>query len=145
MPMNGQSVGRDYSVDILTSRGVLAIPAQAITEFDSQPATTNTSSKGLDGISRYAVFPDGWKGSLTIDRMSNVVDALWAQIEADFYAGVNIQSGTITETVQEPDGSISQFRYTGVAFDFKDTGKKVANQLVKQKLDFMAARRIKVS
>ncbi|MDB5965528.1 MAG: hypothetical protein JWQ72_2028 [Polaromonas sp.] len=145
MPMNGQSVGRDYSVDILTSRGVLAISAAAITEFDSQPATTNTSSKGLDGITRYAVFPDGWKGSFTIDRMSGALDAFWAQIEADFYAGVNTQGGTITETIQEPDGSISQYRYTGVAFDLKDTGKKVANQLVKQKLDFMAARRLKVA
>ena len=145
MPMNGQTVGRDVSVDLYTSRGILAISAAAITSFDTKPQTTNTASKGLDGITRYGVFPDGWTGTLSIDRLNGALDAFWAQIEADFYAGVNIQPGTITETIQEPDGSISQYRYTGVMFDFKDAGTKVGNQLVKQSLSFMAARRLRVA
>jgi hypothetical protein len=145
MPMNGQTVGRDVSVDLMTSRGLLAVPAQAITDFAAQPSTTNTASKGLDGITRYGVFPDGWTGVLSIDRMGSQVDDYWAQLEADYYAGVNILPGTITETIQEPNGGISQYRYTGVMFDYKDAGTKTANQLVKLKLNFMAARRIKVA
>lgn len=145
MPMNNQSVGRDVSLDLYTSKGILPIPAAAITKFDTMPQTTSTASKGLDGQTRYGVFPDGWKGSMDVDRLGAQLDTFWAQIEADFYNGVNILPGTITETIQEPDGSVSQFRYTGVMFDFKDAGSKVANQLVKQKLDFMAARRIKVA
>ena len=145
MPMNGQSVGRDVSLDLYTSKGILPISAAAITSFTKQPVTTNTASKGIDGVTRYGVFPDGWQGSFDVDRMNGNLDAYWAQIEADFYGGVNILPGTITETIQEPDGSISQYRYTGVMFDFKDAGTVVANQLVKQKLSFMAARRIKVA
>lgn len=145
MPMNGQTVGRDVSLDLYTSKGILAIPAAAITKFDTTPVTTSTASKGLDAVTRYAVFPDGWKGSMDIDRMNGNLDTYWSQVEADFYGGVNQLPGTITETIQEPDGSVSQYRYTGVMFDFKDAGSKVANQLVKQKLDFMAARRIKVA
>lgn len=143
--MNNQTVGRDVSLDFYTSKGVLNVPAAAITAFDTQPQTTSTSSKGLDGITRYGVFPDGWKGSITVDRLSGLLDTFWAQIESDFYAGINIQPGTITETIQEPDGSVSQYRYTGVMFDLKDAGSKVANKLVSQKLDFMANRRIKVA
>lgn len=145
MPMNGQSVGRDVSVDLMTSRGLLAVPAQAITDFSAQPSTTSTASKGMDGITRYGVFPDGWTGVISIDRMGSQVDDYWAQLEADFYAGVNIQSGTITETIEEPNGGVSQYRYTGVMFDYKDAGTKTPNQLVKLKLNFMAARRIKVA
>ncbi|MEJ7685625.1 MAG: hypothetical protein WKG52_00745 [Variovorax sp.] len=145
MPMNGQTVGRDVSLDFMTSRGLLVISAAAITNFTSAPVTTNTASKGMDGVTRYGVFPDGWQGSLDVDRLNSRLDDYWAQIEADFYNGVNILPGTIMETIQEPDGSISQFRYVGVMFDFKDAGSKVANQLVKQKLSFMAARRLKVS
>lgn len=145
MPMNNQSVGRDVSLDLYTSKGILPITAAAITSFDTKPQTTSTASKGLDGMTRYGVFPDGWMGTLSIDRLSGQLDAFWAQIEADFYAGVNILPGTITETIQEPDGSVSQYRYIGVMFDFKDAGTKVANQLVKQSLNFMAARRIKVA
>jgi hypothetical protein len=143
--MQGQTVGRDVSLDLMTSRGLMAIPAAAITSFAASPQTTNTASKGLDGVTRFGVFPDGWRGSLDIDRMSGVLDDFWAQYEADYYAGVNILPGTITETISEPNGSVSQYRYTGVMFDFKDAGTKVANGLVKQKIDFMAARRIKVS
>lgn len=145
MPMNNQTVGRDVSLDFYTSKGMLPIAAAAITQFDTQPQTTNTASKGLDGITRYGVFPDGWKGTLTIDRLNGNLDTYWAQIESDFYNGVNILPGTITETIQEPDGSTSVYRYTGVMFDFKDAGSKVANKLVSQKLDFMAARRFKVA
>lgn len=145
MPMNNQTVGRDVSLDFYTSKGVLAVPAAAITQFDTQPQTTNTASKGLDGITRYGVFPDGWKGTMTIDRLSGLIDTFWSQVEADFYNGVNQIGGTITETIQEPDGSTSVYRYTGVMFDLKDAGSKAANKLVSQKLDFMANRRIKVA
>ncbi|MBT2299274.1 hypothetical protein J7E70_02245 [Variovorax paradoxus] len=145
MPMNGQTVGRDVALDLFTSRGLLVVEPKAITSFTSAPTTTNTASKGLDGITRFGVFPDGWSGSFDVDRMNGNLDAYWAQIEADFYNGVNILPGTIQETIQEPDGSISQYRYTGVMFDFKDAGSKAANQLVKQKLSFVAARRIRVS
>lgn len=145
MPMNGQTVGRDVSIDLMTSRGLLAIPAGAITDFASQPTTSSTSSKGLNGVTRHAVFPDGWTGALSVDRMSSQLDDYWAQLEADFYNGVNILPGTITETIQEPNGGVSQYRYTGVMFDYKDAGTKTANQLVKLKLNFMAARRIKVA
>jgi len=143
--MNGQTIGKDVSIDLFTSKGVLPIPAAWITQFDAKPATTNTTSKGLDGVTRYGVFPDGWKGTIAVDRMGPALDQFWAQIEADFYAGNNIATGTITETIKEPDGSISQYRYLGVMFDFKDAGSRVANQLVKQKLDFMAARRVRVA
>lgn len=145
MPMNGQTVGRDVSLDLMTSRGLLAIDAAAITDFSAQPTTSSTNSKGFDGKTRFGVFPDGWQGVISIDRMGSQIDDYWAQYEADYYAGVNIQSGTITETIQEPNGGISQYRYTGVMFDYKDAGTKTPNQLVKLKLNFMAARRIKVA
>ncbi|MGI4776955.1 MAG: hypothetical protein ACRYGA_02360 [Janthinobacterium lividum] len=143
--MNGQTVGRDVSIDINTSRGILALSATAITNFTSQPKTSNVESKGMDAVTRHGVFPEGWRGTFDVDRMSGVLDTFWAQIEADYYAGVNTLPGTITETIAEPDGSISQYRYTGVMFDFKDAGAKAANGLVKQKLDFMASRRLKVA
>lgn len=145
MPINSQSIGKDVSLDIYTSRGSLNIPAAAITNFTSQPQTTSTASKGLDGETRNAVFPDGWQGTFEIDRLSSVLDLFWADYEADYHAGVNLMPGTITETIREPDGSVSQFRYTKVVLNFTNAGSKQANQLVKQTMSFMASRRLKVS
>lgn len=145
MPINSQSIGKDVSIDIYTSRGSLNIPAAAITSFTSQPQTSSASSKGLDGETRNAVFPDGWQGTIEVDRMSGVLDSHWADYEADYHNGVNLQPGTITETIREPDGSISQYRYTKVVLNFTNAGGKQANQFVKQTLSFMASRRLKVA
>jgi hypothetical protein len=145
MPNNSQSIGKDVSLDIYTSRGPLSIPAAAITNFTSQPTTSTTSSKGLDGVTRNAVYPDGWQGTFEIDRLNDVVDSFWAQYEADYYNGVNLTAGTITETIAEPDGSVSQYRYTGVVLNFTNAGSRQGNQLIKQTLSFMASRRLKVS
>lgn len=143
MPINNQSVGKDVSICLNTSKGTLNIPAAAITKFDATPDTSQEARKGLDGVTRYAVFPNGWKGSLEIDRMNNAVDDFWRQYEEDYYAGINLLPGTINETIQEADGSINQYRYEGVMFDLKDAGSREADKVIKMKLDFYASRRKK--
>lgn len=145
MPINSQSIGKDVSIDILTARGPLNVPAAAITNFTSQAQTSTESRKGLDGKTRNAVFPDGWQGTFEVDRMSDALDAYWASYEEDYHNGVNLLAGTITETIREPDGSISQYRYTGVVLNFTSAGGKQANQVIKQTLTFMASRRLKVA
>lgn len=145
MPINNQTIGKDVSVNIVTSTGNFTIPPAAITKFDATPDTSTERRKGLDGISRFAVYPDGWKGSLEIDRFDSTVDDYWAQYESDYYAGRNLQPATITETIQEPSGAITQYRYTGVLFDLKDIGAREPDKIIKQKVDFVASRRIKVA
>jgi hypothetical protein len=144
MPNNNQSVGKDIAIVLMTSAGALNIPAAAITKFDAQPDTSHEARKGLDGVTRNAVFPNGWKGSFDIDRMNSAVDEFWAQYESDYYNGVNLLPGTINEVIVEANGSISQYRYEGVVLDLKDAGSREADKVIKMKLDFYASRRKKV-
>lgn len=143
MPVNNMSIGKDVSVVIITSTGSLNIPAAAVTKFDSQPITDNENRMGMDGVTRALVVPTGWKGSFDVDRMNSSVEDWWAQLEAAYFAGQNIASGTITETISNPDGSISQYRYTGVMFDLNDLGSREPSKVIKQKLGFVASRRVK--
>ena len=144
MPNNNQSIGKDVSFVVMTSAGALNIPAAAITKFDAQPDTSHEARKGLDGVTRNAVFPNGWKGSFDIDRMNSAVDEFWAQFESDYYNGVNLLPGTINEVIVEANGSISQYRYEGVVLDLKDAGSRESDKVIKMKLDFYASRRKKV-
>ena len=143
MPVNNMSIGKDVGVVINTTTGVLNIPAAAITSFSSQPVTENESRIGFDGVSRYLVVPTGWKGSFDVDRMSSAVEDWWASYESAYFAGQTTQPGTITETITNPDGSITQYRYTGVMFDLQDLGTREPTKVIKQKLSFMASRRVK--
>lgn len=143
MPLNSYSVGRDVSLNIIGPSGPLVF--SQIVGFQSKPDTTDKKIKGLDGITRHLRFPDGWSGSFDIERQDNTMDDYWAQIEANYYAGVNERPISITQTIQEPSGAISQYRYLDVLLTPDDAGGWKGDDSVKQKLKFVAARRIKVS
>jgi hypothetical protein len=143
MPLNGFSVGRDISLDIIGPSGPLRF--NLITGFNSKPDITDQKIKGLDGITRHVRFPDGWSGSFDIARADSTIDDYFAQLEANYYAGLNEQPITITETITEVSGAVTQYRYLQVLLKLDDAGQWQGDQAVKQKLSFVAARRVKVA
>lgn len=141
MPVNGFTIGKDYTLVINTPSGVKRF--SLVTNFSAKPVTTDAKVKGLDGVTRNLVFHDGWQGQFDIERQNNLLDNYWAELEEAFHAGVSLQAGTIVETIREVDGSISQYRYTGVVLKVEDLGDKAGDKTVKQKLGFLASRRLK--
>ena len=143
MALNGYSIGRDIALDIIGPQGPLRF--NQIISFMSKPDTTDQKIKGLDGITRHLRFPDGWSGSFEIERQDSAVDDYFTQIEANYYAGLNEIPVTITETVTEVNGSVSQYRYLQVILVLEDAGTWQGDKSVHQKVRFMSARRVKVS
>ncbi|MDN2676706.1 hypothetical protein KIV45_15890 [Janthinobacterium lividum] len=143
MPLNGYSVGRDLSLDIIGPNGPINL--NQIVGFTAKPDVTDKKIKGLDGITRHLRFPDGWSGSFDLERQNNVVDDYFSTLEANYYAGLNENPATITETIQEVDGSVSQYRFLQVLLTLEDAGSFKGDDTVHQKVRFVAARRVKVS
>jgi hypothetical protein len=143
MPMNGFTVGRDVTLNIFGSDGQTHSFTQ-ITGFDRKQETVHVQSKGIDGVIRHLELPDGWSGRITVDRASDDVDAYFAQLESNYYAGQNIPAAQITETITEADGSTSQFRYTGVMLKLDDAGRYAGENLVSQTLSFACSKRLQI-
>ena len=143
MPINNYSVGRDISLDIVGVNGAMGF--SQIVGFQSKPDTTDQKIKGLDGITRHLRFPDGWSGSFDLERQNSLLDDWWSQIEANYYAGQNELPVTITETIQEVSGAITQYRYLQVLLTIEDAGSWAGDKSVKQKIKFVAARRVKIA
>jgi hypothetical protein len=143
MPVNGFSVGRDVTLTIVTASGPLNL--NLITGFHSRQDTAEIKVKGLDGITRHARFFDGWTGGFDIERSDSTVDDYFAQLEANYYAGINEQPGTITETITEANGNVTQYRFLNVLLKYDDAGNWAGDQTVKQKLSFVAAQRQKIA
>jgi len=143
MPVNNFTVGRDATLTIVTPSGPLNI--SLITSFQASPEMAEVKVKGLDGITRHARFFDGWRGSFKVERQDSTLDDYFAQLEANYYAGINEQPATITETITEASGAVSQYRYLQVLMKLDDAGAYAGDQTVKQSLSFVAARRVKVS
>lgn len=143
MPMNGFSVGRDLTITIVSPDGVMDF--SLITKFNAKQGIVDEKIKGLDGVTRHLRFPDGWSGDIDLHRQNDFLDAYFARWEQNYYDGVDELPCTIMETIAETDGSISQYRYEGVLFKFDDSGDFEGAKSVKQKVSWLASRRLKVS
>jgi hypothetical protein len=80
-----------------------------------------------------------------VERQDSTLDDFWAQFEANYYAGISEQGMTLTETITEPSGAVSQYRYVEVLLKLEDAGSWEGDKTVKQKASFVAARRLKVA
>ena len=141
--VNGYSVGRDITVNINTASGPLRLTS--ITGFSAKPNKEEKQIRLLSGRRISLFFPDGWGGQFDVARQDSTLDDYQAQVEADYYSGLGIPTASITETITEPDGSVSQYRYIGVILYLEDAGDWKGNESVNQRLAFQAEQRIKVA
>ena len=143
MPVNNFSVGKDVTLTIVTASGPLNLTL--LTAFKSAPEMAEVKVKGLDGLTRHARFHDGWRGTFMVERQDSTVDDYFAQVEANYYFGINEQPASITETITEPNGSVTQYRYLSVLLKLDDAGEWKGDSTVKQTISFVAAQRQKVA
>ncbi len=143
MPIQNQSLGKDISFTVVTPTGTLAINGK--TDYDIKPMFSELKHKDLDGTTSYAYVPDGWTISVKLERRDPIIDRYFAQLEASYYAGVNLVPGTILESIQEVDGSVSQYQYTGVVLKYDDAGNWKSDGFIAISLTGMATRRIRVA
>lgn len=143
MPINNFSVGRDLVLQINTPSGQLRFPL--LNSFEAHPSVSDDKRTAMDGVSRHLVFHEGWAGKFSFDRADNNFDSYWAQIESDYYNGITSGTATITETISEANGSVSQYLFSGVVLKPTGMGEWVGNKTVPMTIDFMATRRYKLS
>ena len=144
MPVNNFTTGKDITLVIQTATGPLNINA-GITDFTCDRLYTELKSKPLNGVPIFGLIPDGYKGTIKLDRFSPLVDNYFAQLESDYFAGNPQPSGTIYETIREADGSTTQWRYTGVILKLEKSGDYSGDKKVEQTIAFMAAQCVKVA
>jgi hypothetical protein len=143
MPLNGYTIGRDVTLTIVTASGPLNL--NQITGFQCKQDTIEQKIKGLDGVTRYLRFYDAWSGTFSLERQDSTLDDYFSQLEANYYAGLSEQGASLTETIQEVSGAISQYRYIGLLLKYEDAGEYRGDQSVKQRMSFIASRRLKIA
>ncbi|GGH14864.1 hypothetical protein GCM10007036_14450 [Alsobacter metallidurans] len=144
MPVNGFSVGRDIALDIFDANTRATIAINTITDFDRKQRTQRVEVKALNGVVSFLELPQGWEGSIGLERSDRVLDDFIAALEGAYYSGGNVKTASITETITEPDGTVSQYRYEGCVFKLDDAGAWKGDSSVKQKLAWVASKRRKV-
>ena len=142
MSQNGYSLGRDVTLAIILPDGD-SLNMGKVTKFSSKQDTTDQKVKGIDGVTDHLRFYEGWSGSFEAERRSNDLDSYFAKLEANYHGGIDEPPATLQQTIVEPNGEVSQYRYERVLLKYDDAGDWAGDKSVHQKISFVATRRIK--
>lgn len=145
MAVNGLGVGRDATIILYDNNSRQIISTLNITAFDEKAEMTEIKSRPLSGKPIYAYIPEGWKGSFEADRTSRIFDDLFYNLETLYYTGSAVLSMSIARYVNEPDGTVSQYNYTGVVIKPDDMGSWKGDAKVTQKFSWAAGARVKIA
>jgi len=142
MPLDGLTSGIDHKITITDINGVQQF--SIIEDFSAKEDAPISTQIAMDGQVRHPKFHQGWSGSFTLQRNTPFTDTYFALQEASYYLGADQIPATITETITENDGTVSQWQYSQVVLVFDDAGTFSGTDIVKQRVSFMAARRFKL-
>jgi hypothetical protein len=142
MAINNFNTGRDVTIIFTDGQGN-PVALSNVTGFHSRQNTRKESSHGMDGVSRFQYIPQGWEGSITVDRFSRVFDDLTFQFEQIYLSGGNVPPCTIKEVIRESDGTQSEWRYTNVVFAMPDAGAKEQDKKIGMRLEWCASFRLR--
>jgi hypothetical protein len=142
MPLDGLTSGIDTKLTFTDANGVEQFAL--LESFNSKEDAPIETQIQIDGQVRHPKFHQGWSGSFMLQRNSAFQDTFFALQEAAYYQGLDQIPATITQTIQENDGSVSQWQYTQVVMSFDDAGTYSGTDIVKQRVSFNAARRLQL-
>ena len=139
MPINGISIGKDITVTFDDNNG--NVVTTRVKMFSSKQKTANRETIALDGINRHLNIPTGFEGSIEAERTGPQLDQFIFNLEQIYAQGGPIPLITITETIQEADGSVTQFQYQGCVVQMDSAGEWKGDDYITQKINFMASAR----
>lgn len=145
MPINGLSVGRDFTFGFYDQNTGNLLQMGDIQSLKVTQQVANIKSMPYDGPPKYGHVPDGWKGTFTIVRTGSQLEDLQLALNAAFENGTPIKAGYISETVNNPDGTVSRYQYTGVDFHMTDVGDVARDKTVVQTVEFMASTKVQLA
>jgi hypothetical protein len=138
------NTGRDCTV-VIIHPVYGQVQLDNVTGFDAKQTVVKLKSRRLDGVKLNADLPDGWEGTLDVDRGTASFDTLFANIEAAWLNQGVYNNCELYQYITEVGGSQTVWAFDNVAISLPDAGKWQADQITKQRLEFAANQRRQLS
>jgi hypothetical protein len=150
MPANSFSTGRDCQLVVIGPSGANGQPGtrvdlEHVIGFESRQLTHPIRIDRLDGVHIAAELPKGWEGHFELERGSSAADDFIDSLEQAWFNDGLLEGGTLYQYVTEVDGSVSTYQFDGAVFKMASAGQWKGDASVRQRLDFFASRRQRVS
>ncbi len=141
MSQHGYSLGRNHIVIVVLPEGSTLNFGQ-VTKWTAKQDSSEQKIVSMNGEIDHLRFYQGWSGSFEAERRGPDLDEYFAHLEANFHSGIDEPPATMQQTIVEPNGRVSQYRFERVLLKYDDAGDWSGDKAVHQKVSFVAARRI---
>lgn len=145
MAAAGYSVGRDLTMVVVNQVTGAAVKWATLCKADFRQMTKQLEWKPLNGNIAFADLPGGWEVNLELDRSDGSVQDYFVLDENNYLSGGTTTTFYLQETITNPDGSVSQYRYINGAMKLSNAGSFAMDDKVSLKVDARFGRCMKVA
>lgn len=145
MAVNGMSVGRDYSLGFYDANTGAIINLGDVQSVKINANKHDIKSMPYNGVPRFGYIPDGYKISFTITRTGPELEEFSLAAAKQFNDGSIVKAGFLNETINNPDGSVSRYQYTGFVFFVTDLGDISRDKQISMTAEGMASDKVKIA
>ena len=144
---NNFTIGQQVQLVLMTPEGTPVQNFGLLTEFTASAEKHLIEVAGINngGYVARRSAEKGWKGSFAFARTNGMADYLQFIEEQGFYGGNPQNFYTVYQTIQNNDGSLSEYQYVGVVFSGFDAGSIRQDADIPMKIEFAAAQRVQLS
>ena len=145
MPVNGMSVGRDFTFGFYDANTGTVIDLGDVQNVQIAAGKHDIKSQPYNGVPKFGYIPDGYKISGTITRTNGTLEAFQVLMNQKFNNGEVIKPGYLSESVTNPDGTVSRYQYTGFTFFISDVADVSREKVVSMKFEGMASDKVQIA
>lgn len=145
MPVNGMNVGVDYTIAYYDTNSGGLIELGDVQDVKITALKHDIKSAPFNQVPRFGFIPDGYKIDFTITRNSSLLEDLMVTFSQNFNAGNVSGAGYLNETVNNADGSVSRYQYTGFVVFLTSHGDISREKVVTLTLEGMASDKVKIA
>jgi len=139
MPEGQYNIGRDVNLTIIGPSGPIIL--DTIINWKRKQDDSIQRIVTINSDTDHLQFFYGWSGSFDLERAGPQLDLYFALKESNYFNGIRDKNVFIREIINEPDGSISVFKFTKVKLSYADAGDFAGDKSVKQSVNFVSSRR----
>jgi hypothetical protein len=145
MPVNTQSVGIDYTLTFYDTVSGAAIDLNDVQSVKITAAKHEIVSRPYNSVPKFGFIPDGYRFAFAIVRTDENLEAYQLAQENLFYSGAPSKAGYMNETIQEADGSVSRYQYTGFVMWVDEIGDFTRESNVKMQCVGYASKKVQIA
>ena len=145
VPVNNMNTGVDYTFGYYDANTGAIVDLGDVQNVKVSRGKHQLKSTPYNAPPRFGFVEDGYAINFTITRTGAALEDFSLQQAANFDAGSVIKAGYLSQSVVNPDGTISRYQFTGFVFFMSDPGDVAREKQVTISCEGAASKKVKIA